>query len=156
VKDIQDKEKALLRLLCHYLVYIGNTISTFDRSCDPTKLLSEWTYDWNKPATFGGRFVKTAQSLSLTKTHPHDHQNPPNYASLNQQKKRLLEKDRILPPHNLKERKIGPTKLQLQVFKEKSQFEELAGGPVQEEKKKIGLKSLWTIPVHVLHAVLQV
>ncbi|KAH7394831.1 hypothetical protein BKA66DRAFT_285839 [Pyrenochaeta sp. MPI-SDFR-AT-0127] len=56
--DIQDKEKALLRLLCHYFVYIGNAISLLDRSCDPTDLLSKWTYEWNKPAVFGWQIFK--------------------------------------------------------------------------------------------------
>lgn len=56
--DIKDKERALLRLLCHYFIYIGNATSLLDHSCNPKNLLSKWTYEWNKPAVFGWHISK--------------------------------------------------------------------------------------------------
>jgi len=41
-----------MRLLCHYLIYIGKATSLLEVSSDETTLVSKWRSQWNKPAAF--------------------------------------------------------------------------------------------------------
>lgn len=49
---LESKQEALLRLLCHYLIYIGKATSLLENSTDEKSLLTKWKTQWNKPAEF--------------------------------------------------------------------------------------------------------
>lgn len=48
----ESKQEALLRLICHYLIYIGRATSLLDSSSEEKTLLEKWRSQWNKPAAF--------------------------------------------------------------------------------------------------------
>ncbi|KAF1975937.1 hypothetical protein BU23DRAFT_566147 [Bimuria novae-zelandiae CBS 107.79] len=48
----ESKQEALLRLLCHYLIYIGKATSLLENSSEEKTLLEKWRTQWNKPAAF--------------------------------------------------------------------------------------------------------
>jgi hypothetical protein len=48
----ESKQEALMRLLCHYLIYIGKATSLLEASSDEKTLVSKWRSQWNKPAAF--------------------------------------------------------------------------------------------------------
>lgn len=48
----ESKQEALMRLLCHYLIYIGKSTSLLEASSDEKTLISRWRSQWNKPAAF--------------------------------------------------------------------------------------------------------
>lgn len=48
----ESKQEALLRLICHYLIYIGRATSLIDSSSEEKTLLEKWRSQWNKPAAF--------------------------------------------------------------------------------------------------------
>ncbi|KAF2002622.1 hypothetical protein P154DRAFT_130744 [Amniculicola lignicola CBS 123094] len=48
----ETKEEALLRLLCHYLIYIGKATSLLEAAVDEKSLVGKWKSQWNKPAAF--------------------------------------------------------------------------------------------------------
>ncbi|KAF2117854.1 hypothetical protein BDV96DRAFT_644191 [Lophiotrema nucula] len=48
----ETKPESLLRLLCHYLIYIGKVASLLESSSDESVLVKKWKNDWNKPAAF--------------------------------------------------------------------------------------------------------
>jgi hypothetical protein len=48
----ESKQEALMRLLCHYLIYIGKATSLLEASSDEKTLVSKWRGQWNKPAAF--------------------------------------------------------------------------------------------------------
>lgn len=48
----ESKQEALLRLLCHYLIYIGKPTSLLESSSEEKTMLEKWRYQWNKPAAF--------------------------------------------------------------------------------------------------------
>ncbi|KAF2732442.1 hypothetical protein EJ04DRAFT_578393 [Polyplosphaeria fusca] len=48
----ESKQEALLRLLCHYLVYIGKTASILNASDTEAALVHGWKQLWTKRATF--------------------------------------------------------------------------------------------------------
>ncbi|KAF2662215.1 hypothetical protein K491DRAFT_753337 [Lophiostoma macrostomum CBS 122681] len=50
--DADPKQAALLRLLCHYLIYIGKVTSLIEASSDEKTLVKKWKCQWNKPAAF--------------------------------------------------------------------------------------------------------
>ncbi|KAF2184473.1 hypothetical protein K469DRAFT_185901 [Zopfia rhizophila CBS 207.26] len=49
---VESKQEALLRLLYHYLIYIGKATSLLENSCDEKLLVQKWKCQWNKPAAF--------------------------------------------------------------------------------------------------------
>ncbi|KAF2636031.1 hypothetical protein P280DRAFT_553362 [Massarina eburnea CBS 473.64] len=48
----EAKQEALLRLLCHYLIYIGKATALLETNTDEKTLLHKWRTQWNKPAAF--------------------------------------------------------------------------------------------------------
>ncbi|KAF2710635.1 hypothetical protein K504DRAFT_467034 [Pleomassaria siparia CBS 279.74] len=48
----ESKQEALMRLLCHYLIYIGKATSLLDAASDERALVDKWRSHWNKPAAF--------------------------------------------------------------------------------------------------------
>ncbi|ORY10865.1 hypothetical protein BCR34DRAFT_338154 [Clohesyomyces aquaticus] len=48
----ESKPRALLRLLCHYLIYIGKATSLLESASDENALVKRWKSPWNKPAAF--------------------------------------------------------------------------------------------------------
>ncbi|KAF1955603.1 hypothetical protein CC80DRAFT_505477 [Byssothecium circinans] len=48
----EAKQEALLRLLCHYLIYIGKATALLEAATDEKTLLDRWRNQWNKPAAF--------------------------------------------------------------------------------------------------------
>jgi hypothetical protein len=48
----ESKQEALMRLLCHYLIYIGKATSLLEASSDEKSLVNTWRSQWNKPAAF--------------------------------------------------------------------------------------------------------
>ncbi|KAF2466958.1 uncharacterized protein BDR25DRAFT_395489 [Lindgomyces ingoldianus] len=50
--DLESKPEALVRLLCHYLIYIGKATSLLENSSDEKTLVGKWKSQWNKPAAF--------------------------------------------------------------------------------------------------------
>jgi hypothetical protein len=48
----ESKQEALMRLLCHYLIYIGKATSLLETSSDEKSLANTWRSQWNKPAAF--------------------------------------------------------------------------------------------------------
>jgi hypothetical protein len=46
------KQDALLRLLCHYLIYIGKATALLESCSNENDLLQTWRSQWNKPAAF--------------------------------------------------------------------------------------------------------
>ncbi|KAK7181534.1 hypothetical protein PSPO01_12424 [Paraphaeosphaeria sporulosa] len=48
----EAKQEALLRLLCHYLIYIGKATALLETSSEEKTLLDRWRTQWNKPAAF--------------------------------------------------------------------------------------------------------
>ncbi|KAL5410374.1 hypothetical protein PMIN04_010654 [Paraphaeosphaeria minitans] len=46
------KQEALLRLLCHYLIYIGKATALLESSSEEKTLLDRWRTQWNQPAAF--------------------------------------------------------------------------------------------------------
>ncbi|KAF2787706.1 hypothetical protein K505DRAFT_123005 [Melanomma pulvis-pyrius CBS 109.77] len=50
--DPESKQEALMRLLCHYLIYIGKATSLLEASSDERALVKKWRSQWNKPAAF--------------------------------------------------------------------------------------------------------
>ncbi|KAJ4357879.1 uncharacterized protein N0V89_002456 [Didymosphaeria variabile] len=48
----ESKQEALLRLLCHYLIYIGKATALLESSSEESTLLDRWRTPWNKPAAF--------------------------------------------------------------------------------------------------------
>lgn len=48
----ESKQDALLRLLCHYLIYIGKATALLESSSEEKTLLDRWRTQWNKPAAF--------------------------------------------------------------------------------------------------------
>ena len=46
------KQEALMRLLCHYLIFIGKATSLLEVSSDEATLVKKWRSQWNKPAAF--------------------------------------------------------------------------------------------------------
>ncbi|PVI06851.1 hypothetical protein DM02DRAFT_609239 [Periconia macrospinosa] len=49
---LEAKQEALLRLLCHYLIYIGKATSMLEEAPDEKLLLQRWRRQWNRPAAF--------------------------------------------------------------------------------------------------------
>ncbi|KAJ4294579.1 hypothetical protein N0V90_008270 [Kalmusia sp. IMI 367209] len=50
--ELESKQEALLRLLCHYLIYIGKATALLESSSEEKTLLERWRTQWNKPAAF--------------------------------------------------------------------------------------------------------
>jgi hypothetical protein len=50
--ELESKQEALLRLLCHYLIYIGKATALLETVTDEKTLLHRWRTQWNKPAAF--------------------------------------------------------------------------------------------------------
>ncbi|KAF2441691.1 hypothetical protein P171DRAFT_76700 [Karstenula rhodostoma CBS 690.94] len=48
----EAKQEALLRLLCHYLIYIGKATALLESSSEEKTLLDRWRTQWNNPAAF--------------------------------------------------------------------------------------------------------
>ena len=48
----ESKQEALLRLLCHYLIYIGKPTSLLESSSEEKTMMEKWRSQWNKPAAF--------------------------------------------------------------------------------------------------------
>ena len=49
---IETQKDALIRLLSHYLVYLGKSISLLKSTCDESVLVSTAKDQWNKPGIF--------------------------------------------------------------------------------------------------------
>lgn len=49
---IETQKDALVRLLSHYLVYLGKSISLLKSTCDESVLVSTAKDQWNKPGIF--------------------------------------------------------------------------------------------------------
>ena len=50
--EFERKQDALLRLLCHYLIYIGKATALLEDCSNEKNLLQTWRTRWNKPAAF--------------------------------------------------------------------------------------------------------
>jgi hypothetical protein len=50
--EFERKQDALLRLLCHYLIYIGKVTALVENCSNEKNLLQTWRTQWNKPAAF--------------------------------------------------------------------------------------------------------
>lgn len=51
-REHEAKQEALLRLLCHYLIYIGKATALLESSNEEKTLLDRWRTQWNKSAAF--------------------------------------------------------------------------------------------------------
>jgi len=49
---IETQKDALVRLLSHYLVHLGKSISLLKSTCDESVLVSTAKDQWNKPGIF--------------------------------------------------------------------------------------------------------